>query len=89
MCIRDRVYEGTKILQEKIAIRPSDIDVVYTNGYGFPKWRGGPMKYADMIGLDKVLANIEKFYQEDKRFWSPPQLLKDLVNNGKNFDSLN
>jgi 3-hydroxyacyl-CoA dehydrogenase len=83
------VYEGTKILQEKIAIRPSDIDVVYTNGYGFPKWRGGPMKYADMIGLDKVLANIDKFYQEDKRFWSPPQLLKDLVNNGKNFDSLN
>ncbi len=83
------VYEGTKILQEKIAIRPSDIDVVYTNGYGFPKWRGGPMKYADMIGLDKVLANIEKFYQEDKRFWSPPQLLQDLVNNGRNFDSLN
>ena len=83
------VYEGAKILQEKIAIRPSDIDVVYTNGYGFPKWRGGPMKYADMIGLDKVLANIDKFYQEDKRFWSPPQLLKDLVNNGKNFDSLN
>ena len=83
------VYEGTKILQEKIAIRPSDIDVVYTNGYGFPKWRGGPMKYADMIGLDKVLANIEKYYQEDKRFWSPTQLLKDLVNNGKNFDSLN
>ena len=83
------VYEGAKILQEKIAIRPSDIDVVYTNGYGFPKWRGGPMKYADMIGLDKVLANIEKFYQEDKRFWSPPELLNDLVNNGKNFDSLN
>ena len=83
------VYEGTKILQEKIAIRPSDIDVVYTNGYGFPKWRGGPMKYADMIGLDKVLANIKKYYQEDKRFWSPPQLLQDLVNNGKNFDSLN
>ena len=42
-----------------------------------------------MIGLDKVLANFEKFYQEDKRFWSPPQLLKDLVYNGKNFDSLN
>ena len=83
------VYEGTKILQEKIAVRPSDIDVVYTNGYGFPKWRGGPMKYADMIGLDKVLANIQKFYQEDKRFWSPPELLQELVNNGKNFDSLN
>jgi 3-hydroxyacyl-CoA dehydrogenase len=83
------VYEGTKILQEKIAVRPSDIDVVYTNGYGFPKWRGGPMKYADMVGLEKILSNIEKFSQEDKRFWSPPQLLQDLVNKGKNFDSLN
>ena len=83
------VYEGTKILQEKIAIRPSDIDVVYTNGYGFPKWRGGPMKYADMIGLDKILSNIKKFSEDDKRFWSPPQLLIDLVSKGTNFDSLN
>ena len=83
------VYEGTKILQEKIAIRPSDIDVVYTNGYGFPKWRGGPMKYADMIGLDKILLNIQKFSEADSRFWSPPQLLIDLVNKNKNFDSLN
>ena len=83
------VYEGTKILQEKIAVRPSDIDVVYTNGYGFPKWRGGPMKYADMIGLDKILLNIQKFSEADSRFWSPPQLLIDLVDNNKNFDSLN
>ena len=83
------VYEGTKILQEKIAVRPSDIDVVYTNGYGFPKWRGGPMKYADMVGLDKILANIQKFSQEDERFWSPPELLIDLVKNKKSFDSLN
>ena len=83
------VYEGTKILQEKISIRPSDIDVVYTNGYGFPKWRGGPMKYADMIGLDKILLNIQKFSEADSRFWSPPQLLIDLVDKNKNFDSLN
>jgi len=83
------VYEGTKILQEKIAIRPSDIDVVYTNGYGFPKWRGGPMKYADMIGLDKILLNIQKFSEADSRFWFPPQLLIDLVDKNKNFDSLN
>ena len=87
--ISSLVLEGIKILEEKISLRPSDIDVVYTNGYGFPKWRGGPMKYADMIGLNKVLANIQKFYQEDKRFWSPPELLQELVNNGKNFDSLN
>ena len=83
------VYEGTKILSEEIALKPSDIDVVFTNGYGFPKWRGGPMKYADMIGLDKILKNIQKYSQEDPRFWSPPKLLEDLVKQNKNFDSLN
>ena len=83
------VYEGTKILSEQIALKPSDIDVVFTNGYGFPKWRGGPMKYADMIGLDKILKNITKYSEEDPRFWAPPKLLEDLVNQNKNFDSLN
>ena len=83
------VYEGTKILSEQIALKPSDIDVVFTNGYGFPKWRGGPMKYADMIGLDKILKNILKYSKEDPRFWSPPKLLEDLVKQNKNFDSLN
>ena len=83
------VYEGTKILSEKIALKPSDIDVVFTNGYGFPKWRGGPMKYADMIGLDKILKNIQKYSEENPRFWAPPKLLEDLVKQNKNFDSLN
>jgi len=83
------VYEGTKILSEKIALRPSDIDVVFTNGYGFPKWRGGPMKYADMVGLDKILKNIQRYSEEDPRFWDPPKLLEDLVKHNKNFDSLN
>ena len=83
------VYEGTKILSEQIALKPSDIDVVFTNGYGFPKWRGGPMKYADMIGLDKILQNIQKYSKEDTRFWAPPKLLEDLVKQNKNFDSLN
>ena len=83
------VYEGTKILSEQIALKPSDIDVVFTNGYGFPKWRGGPMKYADMIGLDKILKNILKYSEEDPRFWALPKLLEDLVKQNKNFDSLN
>ena len=83
------VYEGTKILSEQIALKPSDIDVVFTNGYGFPKWRGGPMKYADMTGLDKILKNIKKYSEEDPRFWAPPKLLEDLVKQNKNFDSLN
>ena len=83
------VYEGTKILSEQIALKPSDIDVVFTNGYGFPKWRGGPMKYADIIGLDKILKNIQKYSEEDTRFWAPPKLLEDLVKQNKNFDSMN
>ena len=83
------VYEGIKILSEKIALKPSDIDVVFTNGYGFPKWRGGPMKYADMIGLDKILKNIQKYSEENPRFWAPPKLLEDLVKQNKDFDSLN
>ena len=83
------VYEGTKILSEQIALKPSDIDVVFTNGYGFPKWRGGPMKYADMIGLDKILKNIKNYSEEDTRFWAPPKLLEDLVKQNKNFDSMN
>ncbi len=83
------VYEGTKILSEQIALKPSDIDVVFTNGYGFPKWRGGPMKYADMIGLNNILKNIQKYSEEDTRFWAPPKLLEDLVKQNKNFDSLN
>ena len=47
------------------------------------------MKYADMIGLDKILLNIQKFFEADSRFWTPPQLLMDLVDKNKNFDSLN
>jgi len=69
------VYEGTKILSEKIALKPSDIDVVFTNGYGFPKWRGGPMKYADMIGLDKILKNIQKYSEENPRYLILPSLI--------------
>ena len=83
------VYEGTKILSEQIALKPSDIDVVFTNGYGFPKWRGGPMKYADMIGLEKILKNIQKYSEKDPRFWAPPKLLEDLVKQNKNFNNLN
>jgi 3-hydroxyacyl-CoA dehydrogenase len=78
------VNEGMKILAEGIAQRPGDIDVVYIYGYGFPAWRGGPMHYADAIGLDKVLARIEEFgerFGEDK--WMPAPLLVKLVEQGR------
>ena len=87
--ISSLVLEGVKILEEKISLRPSDIDVVYINGYGFPRWRGGPMNYADSIGLDKILNNIKNYEKEDPRFWKCPNLLTKLVSENKCFKDLN
>jgi 3-hydroxyacyl-CoA dehydrogenase len=78
------INEGFKILEEGIAQRPSDIDVVYAFGYGFPAFRGGPMFYAETIGLDNVYQTICQFgatYGEE--FWQPAALLKQLVAEGK------
>ncbi|MDJ0970570.1 MAG: 3-hydroxyacyl-CoA dehydrogenase NAD-binding domain-containing protein [Kiloniellales bacterium] len=83
------VNEGAKVVEEGIALRPLDVDVTLLYGYGFPRWRGGPMKYADMTGLDKVLADIRGYEAEDSRSWKPAQLLVDLVERGETFDSLN
>ena len=78
------VNEGMRILEEGIAQRPGDIDVVYVYGYGFPAWRGGPMHYADAIGLDKVLARIEEFLERfGDENWTPAPLLTKLVNEGR------
>lgn len=76
--------EGFRILEEGIAQRPGDIDIVYLYGYGFPAWRGGPMHYAESVGLDKVLARIEEFrerFGEDN--WAPAPLLEKLVAEGR------
>ncbi|THJ35715.1 3-hydroxyacyl-CoA dehydrogenase [Lampropedia aestuarii] len=83
------VNEGAKVVAEGIALRPLDVDVTFLYGYGFPRWRGGPMQWADMVGLDKLLADIEEFAKEDALFWQPAPLLKQLVAEGKNFSSLN
>ncbi len=83
------INEGAKVLEEGIALRPVDIDMVQIFGYGHPRWRGGPMKYADMRGLKKVLASVEKFGKEDAWFWKPADLLVGLVETGETFDSLN
>ena len=83
------INEAARILDEGIARRPLDIDITLLSGYGFPRWRGGPMKYADMVGLNKVLADIRTFAKEDDYFWQPARLLEDLVARGANFDSLN
>ena len=84
-CILGLVNEGAKILEEGVAQRSSDMDIVYINGYGFPIWRGGPMFYANSIGLDKVLEKINKFAEKDKHFWKPADLLVALANDGGKF----
>ncbi len=83
------INEGAKVVEEGIALRPLDVDVTLLYGYGFPRWRGGPMKYADMRGLDSVLADIRGYEAEDPRSWKPAKLLVDLVEKGETFDGLN
>jgi 3-hydroxyacyl-CoA dehydrogenase len=84
------VNEGAAILHEGIAARPSDIDVVYLNGYGFPVWRGGPMFYADRLGLDTVIARLEEFRQlTGDGSWEPHPLLRQLAGDKKSLASLN
>ncbi|MBV8619563.1 MAG: enoyl-CoA hydratase/isomerase family protein, partial [Curvibacter sp.] len=83
------VNEGANVVHQGIALRPLDVDVTFVYGYGFPRHRGGPMKYADMVGLPQILADIESFAKEDPLFWKPSPLLVELVAKGANFDSLN
>ncbi|MBT4487705.1 MAG: 3-hydroxyacyl-CoA dehydrogenase [Rhodospirillaceae bacterium] len=76
---------GAQILDEGMAMRPSDIDIIYINGYGFPAHKGGPMHWADAIGLDKVLADIKRFHADHGERWRPAPLLEKLVAEGKSF----
>ena len=88
-CIYGLVTEGARILQDGIAQRASDIDVIWINGYGFPRHRGGPMHYADSIGLDKVYATVCEFRDRfGAQYWTPPELLADLARNGGRFADL-
>ncbi len=84
-CLYALVNEGAKILEEGIALRASDIDIIYLTGYGFPAWRGGPMCYADAIGLDKVYADIKRFHETHGFWWQPAPLLEKLAREGKRF----
>jgi len=85
-CIYALVNEGARILEDGIALRAVDIDITYLYGYGFPAWRGGPMFYADSVGLKDVLARIEQFeIQHGSDLWAPAPLLKRLVEERKTF----
>jgi 3-hydroxyacyl-CoA dehydrogenase len=82
------VNEGAKILEEKKAIRASDIDVVWQNGYGWPVYRGGPMFWADTVGLPKILAKLKEFQGAMGDQWKPSALLETLAVEGKGFKDL-
>lgn len=84
-CLYGMVNEGARLLEQGIALRPSDIDIVYVTGYGFPAHRGGPMYYADHIGLANVYADIERFHAEHGYWWEPSPLLKELARTGLSF----
>jgi 3-hydroxyacyl-CoA dehydrogenase len=79
------VNEGAKVLEDGIAQRASDIDLIYVNGYGFPAWRGGPMFYADTVGLAKVYERVAEFHRQHGDFWKPAPLLARLAAAGKTF----
>jgi 3-hydroxyacyl-CoA dehydrogenase len=88
-CIYALVNEGAQLLDEGIALRASDIDVVYLAGYGFPRYRGGPMFHADTVGLYNVVRTMHRFAANphgDPKFWTPAPLLAKLAAEGKTFN---
>ena len=87
-CIYPLINEGARILEEGIALRPSDIDIIYIYGYGFPPYRGGPMYYADTLGLKRVYDDIAAYHRAHGEFWQPAPLLTRLAEEGKGFRDL-
>jgi 3-hydroxyacyl-CoA dehydrogenase len=84
-CLYALVNEGARILEEGFALRAVDIDIIYLNGYGFPAYCGGPMWYADTVGLKKVYERICEFHKQHGEIWRPAPLLKRLAEQGKTF----
>ncbi|MBC6408240.1 MAG: enoyl-CoA hydratase/isomerase family protein [Rhodobacteraceae bacterium] len=83
------VNEAAMVVGEGIARRPLDVDMTLLFGYGFPRYRGGPLKWADLQGLPDLLADIKTWAKEDDYFWQPAPLLEELVAEGRSFDDLN
>jgi 3-hydroxyacyl-CoA dehydrogenase len=87
-CVYTMINEGAKILEEGIAIRSSDIDIVWINGYGWPVYRGGPMFYGEQVGLGKVLDRLRAYEAQYGADFKPAALLERLVAEGKGFRDL-
>lgn len=83
------VNEAAKVVGEGIARRPLDVDMTLLFGYGFPRYRGGPLQWADLQGLPELLADIKRYAETDDYFWQPAPLLEQLVAQGRTFGDLN
>jgi 3-hydroxyacyl-CoA dehydrogenase len=77
--------EGARVLDEGFAIRAGDIDIVYVYGFGFPRYRGGPMFYADTVGLPTILGRVKEYRERFGDYWQPAPLLERLVAEGRGF----
>jgi 3-hydroxyacyl-CoA dehydrogenase len=77
--------EGARVLEERFAARAGDIDIIYVYGFGFPRHRGGPMFYAETIGLDTVLTRVKEYRARFGDYWEPAPLLERLVAEGREF----
>jgi 3-hydroxyacyl-CoA dehydrogenase len=86
-CMYPLVNEAAKILAEGIAVRAGDVDVVWVYGYGFPAWRGGPLRWADSVGLRSIVADLEAFERQHGAAWTPAPLLRELAENDGTFAS--
>ena len=84
-CVYALINEGARILEEGFALRPVDIDIIYINGYGFPAYRGGPMWYADKVGLNHVYDRIREFEEQHGEIWQPAPLLEHLAEQDRTF----
>jgi 3-hydroxyacyl-CoA dehydrogenase len=87
-CLHPLVNEGARILEEGLVARASDLDVVWVHGYGFPRHRGGPMHWAEDVGLARVAATVERLHEEQGDLVQPSALLRDLAQDGRGFDSV-
>jgi 3-hydroxyacyl-CoA dehydrogenase len=83
------MMEAARVIEDGIALRPIDIDAVFLFGYGFPRWKGGPMYQADRLGAATLVARLEEFAAEDDAFWQVPTILRRMARDGDRFADLN
>ncbi|MFP4327649.1 MAG: 3-hydroxyacyl-CoA dehydrogenase NAD-binding domain-containing protein [Paracoccaceae bacterium] len=83
------IVEATRVVEDGTALRPIDVDAVLLFGYGFPRYRGGPLYYADTVGAAELVRRIESWAQEDPHYWQVPPLLRKLADEGRRFSDLN